>query len=392
MRDLPPLADLAGPDLRGMPEGGAHGGGGPAPRRYREAKDLRALPERRGPAGDRIDRGDPVAAIDLLGEQDLSVPAVEKLVGRGANPRRQVPGLASRCRHDPDVPAGRAEVAHETVDHGDRLAVGRPTRTGDLQRRLPDRSGRAAVRGDRVELRDPVVVGARALRRGGGEALAVRRPVVLVDVEIGGAHLPRASAPGRVHDGDALLFDLLFDDAGVELVGDQGAGLLRRALDEQERDRAAVRRPVEVAELACDARDLPGRAAVGRSDVDLELPFLVRIGEKGQALAVGRPGDAELAMEAAVPRRGDALGLSARGRSRPDRRVAGIPRGLVFDRLDPGHPRAVGRDLRGGEALYVAEGVEDRIDGGRGLSVRKGGQEKRPDRGENRLELHAASL
>jgi len=76
-------------------------------------------------------------------------------------------------------------IAHEAGDEGDFLAVRGPRGIRNLQRRLVDGLHEAENTGvERVELGDVPVVVAIAVRGDDGEARAVRRPVVFVDVHI----------------------------------------------------------------------------------------------------------------------------------------------------------------------------------------------------------------
>ena len=92
------------------------------------------------------------------------------------------------------------------------------------------------------------------------------------------AGLTSRSCAGReIDDRDPLLLDDVADDAGVGLVGDEGAGALRRAGDEQDGELLAVRRPVRLRELSLDVR----HAACRRAGVDVDHVDLL--------LARGRP-------------------------------------------------------------------------------------------------------
>ena len=269
-------------------------------------------------------------------------------------------------RHEPDVAAVGALVAHDAVDHGDRRAVGREARARDLERRLPDRARRSRGAVDEVELGDPVVVGAGAFRRFRGERLAVGRPVVVVDVEAGrrdGAH----GAGRHVGDGDALDLGMLFDDAGVALVGRQGARLLRGPFDEEEGDRLAVRRPAQIVELSFDlrhrARRLVAAAAARRRDPDLELSGLAGVRQKGHRGAVRREDGSPLAMRARVRRRRQAP-HGPRCHFRDANRAEAFVALAVLDLLGPGGPRPVVRDRDVVELADGPERGEDGVDGG----------------------------
>ena len=63
----------------------------------------------------------------------------------------------------------------------------------------------------------------------------------------------RNGAGREIDDRDPLLLDHVADDAGVGLVGDESAGALRGAGDEQDGELLAVGRPARLRELALDA-------------------------------------------------------------------------------------------------------------------------------------------
>ena len=93
-------------------------------------------------------------------------------------PGVRLDAVASSHRKRVNVPARRAEIAHDAADEGDRLAVARDNRIGDLVariRRIEDHF-RRAVRIETIELRHPPIVVAVAVRGRADEARAVRQP------------------------------------------------------------------------------------------------------------------------------------------------------------------------------------------------------------------------
>ena len=102
--------------------------------------------------------------------------------------------------------------------------------------------------GNRVELGDPPVVVADAMRGGGGESLAVGRPVVFVDVKVGGRDLAGNTGSG-IDNRDALFEDLLFHNALVGSFGLERAGHTRRIFGEEYGNRFAVGRPARMSEI-----------------------------------------------------------------------------------------------------------------------------------------------
>ena len=210
----------------------------------------------REPAGRRLDGCDPGPAVTMPREEELRRRAPGQAARGPVHPGGEVARFACgrRRRHLPHVAAIRAFVAHDPVDHGDRPAVRREARARELELRLPDRA-RGARRGvHEIELREPVVVGARSRGRLRGEGFPIGRPVVVVNVEA--LRRRAADAAGReVGHRDALHVVVLLDGARVALVRRGRAGLLLGALDEEERHGLPVRRPAQLLELAFHLRD-----------------------------------------------------------------------------------------------------------------------------------------
>ncbi len=339
--DLPPRADGPRPDLGRVLEGLADDGrGATAPGSVKMGELLGARGERRELRGRRVDRRDPEAAVEVPREEELARRAPDEAAGGPAHSRRQVARRATGGRHLPDVAAVGALVAHDPVDDGDGAAVGREPRARDLKRRLPDRARLAGGGIHDVELGHPVVVGPRAGGRLRGERLPIGGPVVVVDEEARGRDQARLSRR-QIRDRDALDLRALLDGPGVPGIRDQGAGLLRRPLDEEKRHGLARRRPAQLLELALHARELPGGAAGRRGDPDLELAGACRrpremrsiarparrpARSRGGAGRRRRPRGAARSRRAG-PRRGSRRGVRPRWRRRssPTTRCAGRP-------------------------------------------------------------------
>ena len=260
-----------------------------------------------------------------------------------------------------------------------------------IGRRFPDRRCLATVRLNRVELRDPIVVGARSFDRFGREGLAVGRPVVVVDEHVRRAHLAQLPV---FQDRNPLLFDDTADHAGVGFVGDEGARALRRTGDEEHCELLAVGRPLRLRQLALYTRHAKGRLVV--VDVD-DIDLLLTRGWSGvrkerERLAVGRPGQAIVLMAAAVVGRENRPSLVQR-RSDPaqvDRRGAVGGR----DIFDPRDEPSVGRDRRLVEPAHLIEGVEDGANLSRpALRLSKGrslGRRRRGHRGDGQRSRQSA--
>src|SRR3989442_10120657 len=149
---------------------------------------------------------------DSSGEKPGASPGER---GEGApKPGRETHRGAARKRHFVDLSADRAEVAHEATDESYGAAVGRDARDRHLQ--LEARYAAAAAADvERIELRDPPVRIAIALRRGADEATTVRYPVVLVNVSFRRRYEAQLAAALR-HDRDPLLVEL---DADLTAAG-----------------------------------------------------------------------------------------------------------------------------------------------------------------------------
>ena len=256
---------------------------------------------------------------------------------------RDVARRAAGGGNDEEIAAGRAFIAHQSFDEGDRLAVRRPARLGDLQLRRVDRPHGRRGDVDDVQLRDPVVVVARSRRGLGHELLAVRRPVEVVDV-----HVRRRDDADflrrHVDDGHALFVDVLLDRPDRARHRHQRSRGARGILDEEERDRLAVRRPLRLGEIAAHVRDAHRRAADMRHE---NLPLiLAAVADGGQRLRVGRPGDVVIVAVA-----GKEMDVHARGRRGGDADSLHRPRDVT----------AIRRNGDGVEGSNAIEIIEQRV-------------------------------
>ena len=156
-------------------------------------------------------------------------------------------------------------VAHQAFDEGDALAVGGPRGIGDLQRRLVDGFHQAGGGIESGELGDVPIVVAIAESGGDGEAEAVGRPVVFVDVGVGGRDLAEF-AGGEVDEREALLEEGVFDFAGFGSFRDERAGGASGVFGEEDGDGFAVGRPAGSGEKAFDLREFFARRRPAASD------------------------------------------------------------------------------------------------------------------------------
>ncbi len=381
--DLLPSADRPRPNFRRAAEGLTDDGGGlsVAGQREAEAPEVGGSGERFRPGEERRDipvrnihAGEAGGAVNFLGEQDgIGGGQPGEPARRSLHAGREVAGLAARGGDDEDVAARRALVAHDPGDERDRLAVRRPARHGDLKRGLENGASLARRGADDAKFGDVPVGVARTRRGSGGEILAVGRPVVFVNVEVGGRNLADA-ARCDVRDGKPLLVDALLDHAGVLRHGLERPGGARRVLGEQEGDGLAVGRPARVGEKPLEARQLARRASGKLGDVELALALFCGVGKKGQTAAVGRPGDVEFGAGAG----GDASRRRG-GVSEVCDVNSGISADFFAETLHPGNARAVRRNRHLGEPAHRREGIEDLLN--RSFSARGGGAKRRGTEG-----------
>ena len=140
---------------------------------------------------------------------------------RALHARREIARRSTGGGKDIEIAAGHALIAHQSADVGDRRTVGRPARIGDLvrgRRELTHLAGRGV---DARQLRDPPVVVAGAARLTDHELLAIRRPVVLVDVVVVGRDRLQI-ARRSVDERQMLPVDMRVDRSGVAGVAATG--------------------------------------------------------------------------------------------------------------------------------------------------------------------------
>ena len=204
-RDLRRRGDRL-PDRRRDLAVARHRHAGVARREAREARSRRSSPGRSTAASasrasasiDAITMRSPASSVARM-RLRRAVPRDRQspMLSDPASRRSRAPPAAGTTKTSPPV---IAFVAHEAADVGDSLAVARPARRArSAARGLVDRSSRLPLRRvDRVQLRDPPVRVAVAVRGRRGEARAVGRPVVLVHVQVrwARADASRRRSPG----------------------------------------------------------------------------------------------------------------------------------------------------------------------------------------------------
>ena len=118
----------------------------------------------------------------------------------------------------------------------------------------------------------------------------VRRPVIFVNVGVGGRDLAKL-AGGDIDEREALFEEGVLDFAGFRSFGDERSGGARGVFGEENGDGFAVRRKFWRSQKAFHIGEaLCGLAGRGLQ-VQLQLARFGGVGEKGEAAAVRGPGD-----------------------------------------------------------------------------------------------------
>ena len=211
LRDRLPRSQGAGDDLGSPIEALAHRSGdvavpGKAPSDGPlHVNVLCTAPEDCGLAAGHRHGREGRGALDLETEEDLARLQPAKRGGRAAQAGRQVARLrASVLRHDEDVSAVGAGVAHQAFDEGDPAAVRAEGRLADLQGRRMHDARRPRVRVDGEQLRDPPVVIARPMGARRRHRAAVGTPVVFVEEEVWRRDRPQRRAAVRRNERQPL--------------------------------------------------------------------------------------------------------------------------------------------------------------------------------------------
>ena len=297
----------------------------------------------------------------------------------------QVGGVAARGVNDQQIAADEVLVGHQPFDEGDSLAVGRPAWMRDLQLWLAQRAKPAIERQHEQARRPPALI-AGAMRTDGSEGLAVRRPVVFVDVQVGGRDDLQLSAAGVDHR-DALVLQVAVDDAGFPWRCAHRALGVSDSFEEQHRDSLAVARPGRRRESASHLRQLLWRSDAGHAHEELKLAFAAEIREKRQAFAVRRPG--RIALVARLARsRGDTdrLALGLREVENADDALLRQPPFGSGDGLDPGELLPVGGEL----GALESDGLAKRVEGRRWRSGEQGAEGREEHHHDFQIRLHAS--
>ncbi len=251
LRDLFPIADRPRPDFRRRAERMTNDRNPLSIGSHREhvaesvarRNRLAGPPQIFDPPRRSFHGSDAAVTARVRCEQDaLPVRHPGKPARRRFDSRRDVPGFAAGCADREDIVSGQAFIAHQPGDKRDLLAIRRPRRINDLQRRLVDGFHLPARRLESIKFGDVPIVVAIAVRRGHRESFAVGRPVVFVDVHVRGRNLLRLAA-ARFHHCEPLFKKYILDLARLRRFRHQRPGRSGRVLREKKRNERSVRRP-----------------------------------------------------------------------------------------------------------------------------------------------------
>ncbi len=243
-----------------------------------------------------------------------------------------------------------------------------------MYRRLVDGFHEAGGGVESEEFGDVPVVVAIAECGGDGEAETVGRPTVFVDVSVGGRDLIELGG-GDVDKSEALLEEGVLDFAGFGSFGDEWTSGASGVFGEENGDGFAVGGPAGSGEEAFDLGKFARRAGGGGyvGDIELKLAGSCGVGEKGDFLAVGRPGDAAFGVDGVGYGCGDALGRSFGTDFREvDYGVTGGDSLFCDDVFNPGDFLAVGRDGGLFETVRGGERIDDVLRGAGGFGLGDG--------------------
>src|SRR5438034_1050508 len=261
--------------------------------------------------------------------------------------------------HHVDVAPGDALVTHEAADVRDARAVPRPARRGDLQMRSYESGQRAALRIEQVEFGDPPVVITGAARGRDRETLAVGRPIVFVDVQIGRAE--QCCVPAvRGNQRQPLLVHGRGQHACVARERIEGAWRLGCTLGVQKSNATAVGRPAGCVQRAVGAGDDLHVAIAGGGDCNLRL--LLRVSRDERDLRpVGRPGGAVLVTNRPRATRQASHAGSVVPLADPERRHLDLgPGTLAGNHAAVDHASCVRRDCDLAKGMHGTERIQHR--------------------------------
>ena len=198
--------------------------------------------------------------------------------------------LFARGRHQKNVAADRAKVAHQAFNECDGFSVRRPRRKINLERRFVDGLHQAGCGVEDGKVGDPPIVVAITERGGDDKVEIVRRPVIFVDIGVGGRDLAKL-AGGDIDESEALFEEGVLDFAGFGSFGDERSGGARGIFRKENGDGFAVRRKFWRGQKAFHIGQALGGLAGCGLQIQLQLAGFGGVGEEGEAAAVRGPGD-----------------------------------------------------------------------------------------------------
>ena len=265
---------------------------------------------------------------------------------------------SARGGHHKNVATDRAKVAHQTFNECDGFSVRRPRRKINLERRFVDGLHQTGRHVEDGKVGDPPIVVAIAERGGDDKVEIVRRPVIFVDIGVGGRDLAKL-AGGDIDESEALFEEGVLNFAGFRSFGDQRSGGARGVFRKENGDGLAVRRKFWRSQKTFHIGEALCELAGCVLQVQLQLTGFGGIGEKGDAAAVRGPGDVALGSRSSCRRSDFSRGSLAVNRGGEDCIVAGFRAVFVAKFFDPGDFFAVGRY----HSLSEAAGSGERMDG-----------------------------
>ncbi|MDQ1474436.1 MAG: hypothetical protein QOJ99_5916 [Bryobacterales bacterium] len=352
MSALRPLAPRTSPHFWRKRPGVTNRGDGLAVAGYRHGfvrpgfQGLIAFPERFGDPVSRIQGGEGRAAVDSFSEKNSSVCLPGEPCGRTFAGRRQVLCGTSCSRHGIDIAARGTLITHDPADVPDLFAIGRPARVRDLQCGFVDEAVLSSGQRHCVKPGDPPVVITITLGCRVGETVAVRRPIIFIDIRIGRGHGLRDSCPG-INNIDPLFENPFFHQTRVLCGGFQRPGCARRVFSEQNRQARTIGRPAGTGEKAGKPGDSARRDRTGDGlDIKLKLPGFPRVRQERKLTAVGRKSEAVFRV-GDPGRRQLTRNCAGFGEvQQPDFRIAGFRRVGIAQIDGPAEPLAIRRDDR----------------------------------------------
>ncbi len=211
--------------------------------------------------------------------------------GRRINFRSQIARCTARNRHDKNITAGWALVAHQAFDECHALAIGRNTWSCDLKLRRVDVMHLSRARLDAVKVRNVPVCVAGAMGRRSDPGLPVRSPVVFIDVHVGRSDLSQR-VRGEIDGRNPLLIDVTSHYPSQWSHRLQRPRRSRHSIDKENRELRPVRRKTGSVGISLEIRALDWCGGVNRCGPQLRRGGVGgQVGKEHELSGIGRPRD-----------------------------------------------------------------------------------------------------